>query len=216
MNIIFEGVNGSGKTTLIDAFRNNLDEKNLKYEYISDLVYETPLTPVLEYMFNSGVFLNMKENFKTSLFESLVLAANHHYIQEKLRNSDLINIYDRDFISVLAYQKDIIKNEYSNWKNFYESFRNIMLFELKNVDLLTYISIPTEENIRRTENRDNRKFSQQEIELLFKLKENMEEEIKIFHELSGTEILYLDGREDPRINVEKINSKVLTLGGKKQ
>ena len=157
----------------------------------------------------------MKENFKTSLFESLVLAANHHYIQEKLRNSDIINIYDRDFISVLAYQKDIIKNEYSNWKEFYESFRNIMLFELKNVDLLTYISIPTEENIRRTENRDNRKFSQQEIELLFKLKENMEEEIKIFHELSGTEILYLDGREDSKVNVEKINSKVLTLGGKK-
>lgn len=215
MNIIFEGVNGSGKTTVIDAYRNDLNEKNMKYEYVSDLVYETPLTPVLEYMFKSGVFLNMKENFKTSLFESLVLAANHHYIQEKLRNSDIINIYDRDFISVLAYQKDIIKNEYSNWKEFYESFRNIMLFELKNVDLLTYISIPTEENIRRTENRDNRKFSQQEIELLFKLKENMEEEIKIFHELSGTEILYLDGREDSKVNVEKINSKVLTLGGKK-
>lgn len=215
MNIIFEGVNGSGKTTVIDAFRNDLNEKNMKYEYVSDFVYETPLTPVLEYMFKSGVFLNMKENFKTSLFESLVLAANHHYIQEKLRNSDIINIYDRDFISVLAYQKDIIKNEYSNWKEFYELFRNIMLFELKNVDLLTYISIPTEENIRRTENRDNRKFSQQEIELLFKLKENMEEEIKIFHELSGTEILYLDGREDSKVNVEKINSKVLTLGGKK-
>lgn len=216
MNILFEGVNGSGKTTVIDAFRNDLDEKNLKYEYISDLMYETPLTPVLKNMFKSGVFLNMKENFKTSLFESLVLAANHHYIQEQLRNSELINIYDRDFISVLAYQKDIIKNEYSNWEKFYESFRNIMLFELKNVDLLTYISIPTEENIRRTENRDNRKFSQQEIELLFKLKENMEEEIKIFHELNGTELLYLDGREDPRVNVEKINNKVLTLRGKKQ
>lgn len=215
MNIIFEGVNGSGKTTVIDAFRNDLNEKNMKYEYVSDLVYETPLTPVLEYMFKSGVFLNMKENFKTSLFESLVLAANHHYIQEQLRNSDIINIYDRDFISVLAYQKDIIKNEYSDWKKFYESFRNIMLFELKNVDLLTYISIPTEENIRRTENRDNRKFSQQEIELLYKLKENMEEEIKIFHELSGTEVLYLDGREDSKVNVEKINGKVLTLGGKK-
>lgn len=215
MNIIFEGVNGSGKTTVIDAFKKDLDSKGQKYEYVSDLVYETPLTPVLEYMFKSGVFLNMKENFKTSLFESLVLAANHHYIQEQLRNSELINIYDRDFISVLAYQKDIIKNEYEKWKEFYESFRNIMLFELKNVDLLTYISIPTEENLKRTENRDNRKFSQKEIELLFKLKENMEEEIKLFHDLSGTDILYLDGREDPRVNAEKINNKILTLGGRK-
>ncbi len=42
----------------------------------------------------------------------------------------------------------------------------------------------------------------------------MEEEIKIFHELSGTEVLYLDGREDSKVNVEKINGKVLTLGGK--
>lgn len=157
----------------------------------------------------------MKENFKTSLFESLVLAANHHYIQERLRDSKLINIYDRDFISVLAYQKDIIKNEYVKWKEFYESFRNIMLFELKNVDLLTYVSIPIEENIKRTENRDNRKFSQKEIELLFKLKENMEEEIKAFHYLSGTDILYLDGREDPKVNVEKISNKILMLGGKK-
>ena len=215
MNIIFEGVNGSGKTTIIDAIKKNLDDKGQKYEYVSDLVYETPLTPILEYMFKSSVFLNMKENFKTSLFESLVLAANHHYIQERLRDSKLINIYDRDFISVLAYQKDIIKNEYVKWKEFYESFRNIMLFELKNVDLLTYVSIPIEENIKRTENRDNRKFSQKEIELLFKLKENMEEEIKAFHYLSGTDILYLDGREDPKVNVEKISNKILMLGGKK-
>ena len=215
MNIIFEGVNGSGKTTIIDAFKKNLDDKGQKYEYVSDLVYETPLTPILEYMFKSSVFLNMKENFKTSLFESLVLAANHHYIQERLRDSKLINIYDRDFISVLAYQKDIIKNEYVKWKEFYESFRNIMLFELKNVDLLTYVSITIEENIKRTENRDNRKFSQKEIELLFKLKENMEEEIKAFHYLSGTDILYLDGREDPKVNVEKISNKILMLGGKK-
>ncbi len=211
MNIIFEGVNGSGKTTIIDSFKKSLDKEQTKYKYISDLVYETPLTPVLEYMFKSGVFLNMKENFKTSLFESLVLAANHHYIQEQLRNSDLINIYDRDFISVLAYQKDIIKNEYSNWKEFYESFRNIMLFELKNIDLLTYISIPTEENIRRTENRDNRKFSQKEIELLFKLKENMEEEINLCHDVYGIDILYLDGRDDPSVNVKKLNKKILTL-----
>ena len=99
MNIIFEGVNGSGKTTIIDAFKKDLDDKGQKYEYVSDLVYETPLTPILEYMFKSSVFLNMKENFKTSLFESLVLAANHHYIQERLRDSKLINIYDSSLLS---------------------------------------------------------------------------------------------------------------------
>ncbi len=215
MNIVFEGINGSGKTTVIDEFKKNLEYKNIQYKYISDLVYETPLSPVLESMFKSGVFLNMKERFKTSLFESLVLAANHHYIQEQLRHSELINIYDRDFISVLAYQKDIIKKEYSDWESFYKPFRDIILFDLKKIDLLTYVSIPISENIKRTEERDGRKFSSEEIDLLFKLKENMEQEIKIYHEMSGTEVLYLDGREDPNTNVKKISSKIMKLGGLK-
>ena len=103
MNIIFEGVNGSGKTTVIDAFKKDLDDKEKKYEYVSDLVYETPLTPVLEYMFESGVFLNMKENFKTSLFESLVLAANHHYIQEQEQVHQAYNL--SSLILILRFQK---------------------------------------------------------------------------------------------------------------
>lgn len=216
MNIIFEGINGSGKTTLINAFKKDLDNKKQEYKYVSDLTYDTPLTSVLNEMFKSGVFLNMKQNFKTSLFESLVLAANHHYIQEQLRNSNALNIYDRDFISILAYQKDIIKNEYINWEDFYDFYRKILMFDLKQVDLLTYVSIPIEENIKRTEIRDNRKFSEQDIELLYKLKENMEEEIELFRKANGTNVVYLDGREEPTRNVEKINQKILTLGANKR
>ena len=211
MNIVFEGVNGSGKTTIINEYVKHLERNNIEYKYISDLVYDTPLSPVLDYMFKGGVFLNINEKFKTSLFESLVLAANHHYIQEQLRNSKLINIYDRDFISVLAYQKDIIKNEYSDYEEFFEPFRKIMLFNLKKIDLLAYISIPSEENIKRTENRDNRKFSEKDKEMLYKLKANMEEEINVFENITKTPVIYLDGRENPKENVEKINEKVLSL-----
>ncbi len=100
MNIIFEGINGSGKTTVIKEFLKFLDLSNIDYTYISDLTYETPLKSVLMSMFEDSVFLETTALFKTSLYESLVLAANHHYIQEQLRDSKKFNVYDRDFISV--------------------------------------------------------------------------------------------------------------------
>lgn len=211
MNIIFEGVNGSGKTTIVKGFLADLKLHQIDYKYVSDLVYDTPLKPVLEMMFQESVFLEMDSSFKTSLFESLVLAANHHYIQEQLRNSNVLNIYDRDFISVLAYQKDIIKKEYNDWEKFYKPFKDILLFNLKEVDLLTYVSIPTEENIRRTEMRDSRKFSLSEIEMLHLLKKNMEEEIKVISIERNIPLLYLDGMCAVDENVNKINETIKTL-----
>lgn len=211
MNIIFEGINGSGKTTVIKEFLKCLDSTNIDYTYISDLTYKTPLKPVLEEMFEDSVFLETAASFKTSLYESLVLAANHHYIQEQLRDSKKLNIYDRDFISVLAYQKDIIKKDYSDWENFYKPFRDIMLYQLKDVDCIIYVSIDIEENVRRTELRDGRMFSEEEIQLLYKLKENMEIEIKQISEEKNIEVIYIDGTKDPKVNEKEISDKVLKL-----
>ena len=211
MNIIFEGINGSGKTTVIKEFLKFLDLSNIDYTYISDLTYETPLKSVLMSMFEDSVFLETTALFKTSLYESLVLAANHHYIQEQLRDSKKFNVYDRDFISVLAYQKDIIKKDYSDWEKFYKPFRDIMLYQLKDVDYLIYVSIDIEENIRRTELRDGRMFSREEINLLYKLKENMEIEIKEIYEEKNIKVIYIDGAKDPKENEIEISEKVLKL-----
>jgi len=211
MNIIFEGINGSGKTTVIKEFLKFLDLSNIDYTYISDLTYETPLKSVLMSMFEDSVFLETTALFKTSLYESLVLAANHHYIQEQLRDSKKFNVYDRDFISVLAYQKDIIKKDYSDWEKFYKPFRDIMLYQLKDVDYLIYVSIDIEENIRRTELRDGRMFSREEINLLYKLKENMEIEIKEIYEEKNIKVIYIDGAKDPKENEREISEKVLKL-----
>lgn len=194
MNIVFEGVNGSGKTTAINGLIKFLNKKGVKYNYISDLETDTPLNSVLQKMFSDSVFLELNQEFKTSLFESLVLAADHHYIQEMHRKDKGIIIYDRDFISVLAYQKDIIKKEYEDWENFFNPFREIMTYQLKNIDLLCYVSVPIEENIRRTEVRDNRKFSEEEKQIIINLKNNMEEEIENFCRKTNTPCLSIDGR----------------------
>lgn len=215
MNLVFEGVNGSGKTTVIEALKRNLDIKGKEYVHISDLTYETPLTSVLDYMFQKGVFLTLKENYKTSLFESLILAANHHYIQEQLRDSNCINIYDRDYISILASQKAIIQKEYDRWEEFYSLFKQVLLFELKKIDLLVYVSIPVEENIRRTEQRDGRKFSSEEIELLYKIRNYMEEEIALLSN-TETDVICLNGLERPENNINIINNKILSYGGKRK
>ncbi len=205
MNVVFEGVNGSGKTTLISNLKRVFDENKISYEYVADLETETPLKPVLEKMFSESVFLELGNQFKTSLFESLVLAAEHHFIQEKFRAKDGIIIYDRDFLSILAYQKDIIKKDYpEDWEEFYNAFRTILLYRLKDIDLICYVSIPTEDNIKRTEQRDKRKFSEKEKQLIVNLKNNMEDEIEYFCEKTKTKLLILDGRENPETNSKEI------------
>lgn len=214
MNILFEGVNGSGKTTVINQLRQKFKENGIAHHYIADLETNTPLSPVLRQLFSDNAFLEMKATFKTSLFESLVLAADHHYIQEKFKNKTGLLLYDRDFISVLSYQKDIIKKDYpDDWEFFYTAFRTIMLFQLKKIDLLCYISIPLNDNICRTEERDNRKFSDAEKAFLGSLKYNMEQEIHIYCDKTQTPLLLLDGRISPDNNCQHIWDKLKELSG---
>lgn len=215
MNLVLEGINGSGKTTIINEMRSDLDKRNISYTYVSDLKYDTPLKPVLEMMVKDSVFAELKKEFKTSIFESLVFAANHHYIQEQLRNEKGLVLYDRDYISILGYQKDIIKKEYADvdWEKFYNAFREVVLFQLKQTDLLVYVSVPTEENIRRTEQRDKRICSSEERAMFETLKNNMENEVYIAEHELAIPTIYLDGREDPKKNVDVIKTKVLKIGG---
>ena len=88
-----------------------------------------------------------------------------------------------------------------------------MLFQLKQTDLLVYVSVPTEENIRRTEQRDKRICSSEERAMFETLKNNMENEVYIAEHELAIPTIYLDGREDPKKNVDAIKTKVLKIGG---
>lgn len=202
MNIIFEGISGCGKTTTINELCKQLDTKKIQYEKIGDLEYDTPIKDTLIDMVTKAPLMNDNASFKTSIYESLLIAANQHYIQEKLRNENKICVYDRDFISALAYQKEILKKDYKDWKKIYKIYRDLILFDLKEIDYLVYLIIPFEEAIARTEKRDNRKFSVEDIEMLKSIKKNIEKELSIFD--NGSNVIYLDGTKPAEENVKKL------------
>lgn len=211
MNIVFEGINGSGKSTLINELKLLLEEKQINYDYIADLEVETPLKPVLQMMLKDDIFLQMSRKFKTSLFESLILAANHHYIQEMNRKKKGLTIYDRDFFSILSYQKDIIKKEYQDWDTFFTPFKQIITYQLKDIDLLCYVKISTQQNIQRTEKRDNRKFSKENIVMLNKFKKNLEDELFNYEKQTNTPFLTLDGSLPPTKNLDILMTKIFRI-----
>lgn len=206
MNIIFEGISGAGKTTIIEELLKELSDPEVTY--IPDLEYETPLTEILLKLVTNNLFMESEVNFKTSIFESLLLAANHHYTQEKLRNNPGITIYDRDFISVLAMQKEIIKLEYDNWEEFYKSFREIMLFSLKPIDHIVYVETPIEICVQRLEQRDNRNLNLDDIEMLKQINSNMKSECSQLSSKHGFDIINVNGNHDVEKNVNLIK-KVL-------
>ncbi|MBE6158544.1 MAG: hypothetical protein E7159_01810 [Firmicutes bacterium] len=193
MNIIFEGIGGSGKTTLIKDLCKKLDNKNIEYELIGDLKYETPIRQVLLDMVQEAPLMNGEKKFKTGLYESLLLAANHHYVQEKLRDSNKICIYDRDFISLLSYQKEILKADYEDYEEIYSIYRKLVLFNLKKVDYIVHLITSYEECIRRASLRDNREFSIDDIRMLKAMNQNMKDEIKLID--NGHNIIRLNGED---------------------
>lgn len=200
MNVIFEGLSGVGKTTVMEEVCKELETNNIPYEAIGDLSYETPIKNVLLEMVSKDPLMNANEKFNTSLYESLLLAANHHYVQEKFRGSNKICLYDRDFLSLLAYQKVLIDNEYKNGDEIYDIYKKLVLLNLKTVDYIFYIETPLDILVERTEKRDNRKFSEDDINSLIKIRERYLIEIEDFKD----KVVFLNGEDTIENNKEKV------------
>lgn len=200
MNVIFEGISGAGKSTIIKQLCDKLKDENIVYERIGDLEYETPIKNVLNQMVSNNPLMNENAKFNTSLYESLLLAANHHYVQEKLRNSDKVCVYDRDFLSLLAYQKIMLENEYENFEEIFEIYKKLVLINLKKIDYIFYVDIPLDISVKRSEARDNRAYTEEDINLLKKIKAEYLLQLKEYKDV----LVNLNGLDDPNENSIKV------------
>ena len=208
MNIIFEGVDGSGKTTIIDNFKRDLESKKEIVRYVDELTQDSPISEILAKMLSDDPFFMLDKTFPTSIFESLLLAADMHYRQERYKYNDGYNLYDRDFLSILSYQKEILKDDYSNYMDFYKPFKEIVLFNLKPIDLLVYVHVPLEVSVSRVASRDNITFLEKQKQFLLSLKNSLEHELIPELEAQKVKVLKLDGREKPSNNVSKIYREI--------
>lgn len=208
MNIIFEGIDGVGKTTIIDNFKQDLESKNEIVRYVDELTQDSPISEILSKMLSDDPFFMLDNSFPTSIFESLLLVADMHYRQEKYKYNDGYNLYDRDFLSILAYQKQILKGDYSNFMDFYKPFKEIVLFNLKPIDLLIYVYAPLEVSISRVASRDKREFLESQKNFLLSLKNAYEQELIPELEEQKIKVLKLDGRDTPSHNILKIYREI--------
>ena len=208
MNIVFEGIDGVGKTTVIYSLKKDLEEKKEIVRYVDELTQDSPISDILNKMLSDDPFFMLDKGFPTSIFESLLLAADMHYRQEKYKYNDGFNLYDRDFLSILSYQKEILKEDYSNYMDFYRPFKEIVLFNLKPIDLLVYIQAPLEVSVSRVAKRDNIEFIESQRKFLQALKTSLESELIPQLEKQNVKVLRLDGRDKPYQNVSKIYKEI--------
>ena len=208
MNIVFEGIDGVGKTTIIDSLKKDLEEKNEIVRYIDELTQDSPISDILNKMLSDDPFFMLDKGFPTSIFESLLLAADMHYRQEKYKYNDGYNLYDRDFLSILSYQKEILKGDYENYMDFYQPFKEIVLFNLKPIDLLVYIYAPLEVSVSRVAKRDDVEFKESQRKFLQALKMSLENELIPQLEKQNVKILKLDGRDKTYQNISKIYKEI--------
>ena len=208
MNIVFEGIDGVGKTTVIDSLKKDLEAKKEIVRYVDELTQDSPISDILNKMLSDDPFFMLDKGFPTSIFESLLLAADMHYRQEKYKYNDGYNLYDRDFLSILSYQKEILKGDYENYMDFYRPFKEIVLFNLKPIDLLVYIHVPLEVCVSRVAKRDTIEFIENQKIFLLALKTSLESELIPQLEKQNIKVLKLDGRDKPYQNVSKIYKEI--------
>lgn len=204
VNVVFEGINAAGKTTIMESLKSLLSEKGERFCAVNELK-GSPVADLLGYKKNSFRVCN-EENFKSSIYESLLLAAHNYFKHECFvrKPSDQINIFDRDFMTVIAYQRTILKQDYGEeFCNFFEPFKKILLLDATKMGTIFYVEVPLETSIERIKLRGREDpCSKEQVKFLSDAKKYYEKELIPEIRGLGVNVVVLDGAKPPQENAE--------------
>lgn len=206
INVVFEGSTGTGKTTIIKKVKE-IYEKNYKVGVTNDIDKSTPLYNVIRKMYNDNVLVTLNENFNTLRYETLLQAADYLFLREKIysENND-INLFDRSYFSVYSYQSVLLENNIDNSQEFMNNVLSCMESGDKKIDLLVFFDINIETSLERSQNRDNRKFTNYEKNIFKKFNNKMKDFIK--HNKSELNLLIIDDNDTMQEIINKITNKL--------
>ncbi len=206
INIVFEGSTGVGKTTMINKIKK-IYSKNYKVGVTNDIDRNSPLYKIIKRMFDDNPLVSLKEDFNTLRYETLVQAADYLYLREKLysENND-INLFDRNYASIYAYQSVLLSNNISDSKYFMNNILSCMKSGEKEIDLLVFFDTKLNVSLKRAELRDNRKFTKKERNTFKEFNNRLKDFIR--YNNSEYKLLVIDNKDNEQDAILKITNKI--------
>lgn len=203
LNVVFEGVNACGKTTVIKELQSLLVEKKESFRSSEELS-GSPVQNLFSY--GNDFRLVDTRPFSTSVYESLLLGAHNSFKHGMVQGSNSINIFDRDFMTILAYQRVILQKDFGDeYIDFFEPFKKIVLWDLMPIKVIVYLSVPIEVSVERAMKRGRENpYNESEIDFLKNVKCYYEEKLIPEVRTMGIDILELDGMNDPKENADRV------------
>lgn len=172
INIVFEGPTGAGKTTVIKKL-NKLYSKKYKVGFTNDIDRSSPLYKVIKKIFDENALVSMNENFNTLRYETMLQSADYLFLREKLysQNND-INFFDRNYSSIYSYQSVLLNDKIEDSDEFVNNALKCMKSGEKEIDLMVFFGGSINKAIKRSETRDNRKYTKEEKQTFKNLMKN--------------------------------------------
>lgn len=206
INIVFEGPTGAGKTTVIKKL-NKIYSKKYKVGFTNDIDSSSPLYKVIKKMFDENPLVSMNENINTLRYETMLQSADYLFLREKLysQNND-INFFDRNYSSIYSYQSVLLNDKIEYSDEFMNNALKCMKSGEKEIDLMVFFGGNINKAIKRSEIRDNRKYTKEEKQTFKKFNEKLTDFIR--YNNSEYRLLVVNDKDSIEKIVEKVSKKI--------
>ena len=206
INVVFEGSTGTGKTSTIKKIKKIYDKK-YKVGFTNDIDRSSPLYNVIKKMFKENALVSLNEKFSTLRYETLVQAADYLYLREKLYGEkNDINLFDRNYSSVYSYQSVLLDGNIECSVQFMNNVLSCMKSGEQKVDLMVFFDIDLKTSLKRSQERDKRKFTKTEKETFKKFNNKLKNFIR--YNNSEYNLLVISNKDSEHEIIKKITEKI--------